>query len=227
VCDTTRLLGDGLRLGKEVLLEGQLGALKDPDHGLYPFVTSSSTLAGFASVGAGIAPHAIRRIIAVTKAYSSTVGRGPFVTELNGLPEQELRARGGDAGEYGAMTGRPRRVGWFDAVATRYGCRVQGATEVALTCLDVLGYLSEIPICVGYELFGVATTELPSPREIELARPLYELLPGWQCSISTARSMRELPAAAARYIQRIEELIEAPIRLVSVGPSRESMFERE
>ena len=168
VCDTTSLLNDALRAGRRILLEGQLGALRDTDHGIYPYTTSSSPLAGFASVGAGIAPYEIRRIIAVVKAYSTCVGAGPFVTELTGSQEEQLRRLGGDAGEYGATTGRPRRVGWFDAVATRYGCRLQGATEAAVSLLDVLGYLKEIPVAEAYEIDGRRTGEFPrtgEPRE--------------------------------------------------------------
>jgi adenylosuccinate synthase len=172
-----------------------------------------------------VPPHAIVRIIAVTKAYSSAVGAGPFVTELPGAHGDELRARGGDAGEYGAITGRPRRVGWFDAVATRYGCAVQGATEVALTCLDVLGYLNEVPICVGYKLGNVTSTEFPSARELDRAEPVYELMRGWRCALSDVRSRSELPLAAARYVARLEELIDKPLSLISVGPERESMFD--
>lgn len=226
LCDTTTLLHDAIASGKQVLLEGQLGALRDPDHGIYPYPTSSSPLAGFAAVGAGVPPHAIKRVIAVAKAYSSCVGAGPFVTELTGEAAHELRERGGDAGEYGATTGRPRRMGWFDAVATRYGCRVQGATEVALTLLDVLGDLSEIPICVAYELDGEQTASFPVPAQLEKAKPIWETLPGWQCDISGVRSFNQLPAAARAYVERLQELIEAPIRWISVGPHRKAMIER-
>lgn len=220
VGDTTTFLHDAWRSGKRILLEGQLGALRDPDHGIYPYPTSSSTLAGYASVGAGLPPYAIERVVAVTKAYSSCVGAGPFVTELFGDEGEELRRRGGSDGEYGATTGRPRRVGWFDAIATRYGCRVQGATQVALGLLDVLGYLKEIPLCVGYAVDGVVTQEFPTTSKLEKAKPVFEWLPGWQSEISSIRDYAALPAAAKRYIERVEELIEVPIKWLSVGPSR-------
>lgn len=220
VADTTSELHEAWRAGKRILLEGQLGALRDPDHGIYPYPTSSSTLAGFGAVGAGLPPYAIQEVIAVTKAYSSCVGAGPFVTELFGDAGEELRRRGGSDGEYGATTGRPRRVGWFDAVATRYGCRVQGATQVALGLIDVLGYLKEIPVCVGYNVYGEIIKDFPTTGKLEKAQPHYEWLPGWQCDISSARSYGELPTAAKRYIECIEELIEVPIKWLSVGPSR-------
>ena len=226
VCDTTVLLQEAWRNGESILVEGQLGALRDPDHGIYPYSTSSSTLAGFATVGAGLPPYAIDRVIAVTKAYSSCVGAGPFVTELFGSEAEELRRRGGDAGEYGATTGRPRRVGWFDAVATRYGCAVQGATEVALTNLDVLGYLDEIPLCTAYETETGRTDHFPAGRLLETAKPVLERLPGWKTDISHARSFEELPAKAQAYVERIEELIGVPVRQISVGPRREQMFAR-
>lgn len=226
VCDTLPLLHQGLAAGKHILLEGQLGALRDPDHGIYPYPTSSSPLAGFASVGAGIPPHQITRIIAVTKAYSSCVGAGPFVTELQGAPAEALRQRGGSAGEYGATTGRPRRVGWFDAVATRYGCQVQGATAVALTNLDVLGYLDEIPLCTAYQIDGATTTSFPTTGALERAHPVLTTLPGWRCNISTLRRYQDLPHAAQRYVETIEEAIAAPIQWISVGPDRTAMIMR-
>jgi adenylosuccinate synthase len=226
VCDTVSLLQDALAEGKRILLEGQLGALRDPDHGVYPYPTSSSTLAGFASVGAGIPPQAIDRIIAVTKAYSSCVGAGPFPTELFGQEGEELRRRGGDAGEYGATTGRPRRVGWFDAVATRYGCRVQGATEVALGLLDVLGYLDEISICVAYEVDGERTANFPNPPQLDAATAIFQKLPGWRCPISEITAFRDLPINAQGYVLRVEELIGVPIKWVSVGPKRGAMVLR-
>jgi adenylosuccinate synthase len=226
VCDTVTLLGEALAAGRHVLIEGQLGALRDPDHGIYPYSTSSSPLAGFASVAAGIPPYEIRRIIAVAKAYSSCVGAGPFVTEIQGGEAHELRERGGDAGEYGATTGRPRRMGWFDAVATRYGCRLQGATEIALTLLDVLGYLDEIPICTAYEVNGLRTQDFPVPARLDSASPIYERLPGWRCDITAMRDFAALPAHAQSYVRRIERLIETPIRWISVGPRREQVIER-
>ena len=227
VCDTTVLLHEGLAVGKTVLVEGQLGALRDPDHGIYPYPTSSSTLAGFATVGAGIPPTAIERVVAITKAYSSCVGAGPFISELFGTEAEELRKRGGDAGEYGATTGRPRRVGWFDAVATRYGCWVQGATEVSLTNLDVLGYLDEIPLCTTYEIAGEHTTHFPNPATLGQARPVYETLPGWKSDISGIRQFADLPPNAQNYVLRVEELIGFPIRWVSVGPKRDAMIARD
>jgi adenylosuccinate synthase len=226
ICDTVDLLHQGLDAGEHILVEGQLGALRDPDHGIYPFPSSSSPLAGFAAVGAGIPPHRIRRIVAVAKAYSSCVGAGPFVTELDEKPGDELRRRGGDDGEYGATTGRPRRMGWFDAVATRYGCRVQGATEVALTLLDVLGYLEEIPVCVAYQIDGAQTQRFPVPRDLDRARPVYRNLPGWRQDISAVRSFEELPAAAQDYVLAVETMIGVPIRYISVGPQREATIDR-
>ncbi len=222
VCDTLSLLHGALDDGKRILLEGQLGAMRDPDHGIYPYPTSSSPLAGFATVGAGVPPQVIQRIAAVVKAYSSCVGAGPFVTELAGESADELRQRGGDAGEYGAKTGRPRRVGWFDAVATRYGCRVQGATEITLTNLDVLGYLEEIPICTAYEIDGERTDQFPVSAKLDRAKPVFETLPGWKCDISSIRRFEDLPAQAREYARRIEELVGVPIGLISVGPTREA-----
>lgn len=224
--DTSRLLGDAVRAQRPILVEGQLGALRDPDHGIYPFVTSSSTLAGFAAVGGGMPPGSITDVIAVTKAYSTCVGAGPFVTELSGQDAQTLRARGGDSGEYGATTGRPRRVGWFDAPATRYGCRMQAATEVALTGLDVLSYLPEIPVCRSYDIQGQMTEPFPTTRRLELAAPCYETLPGWRTSITCVRRFADLPNLAQHYVHRIEELIEVPIRWISTGPARECLIER-
>jgi adenylosuccinate synthase len=226
VTDTSELFAQAQADGKNILLEGQLGALRDPDHGIYPWVTSSSTLAGFAAVGAGLPAASIQRVIAVSKAYSSAVGSGPFVSELSGDAADELRRRGGDAGEYGATTGRPRRVGWFDAIATRYGCQRQGATEVALTCLDVLGYLDELAICTGYELDGELLSHFPTTRKLERAQPRYEWLPGWKTSIDGARSFEQLPAAAQAYVARIEQLVGVPVRWVSNGPRREQLIER-
>ena len=226
VDDTLTLLQDGLSAGKTVLLEGQLGALRDPDHGIYPYPTSSSPLAGFATVGAGVPPQQITRIIAVTKAYSSCVGAGPFVTELQGSAAEELRRRGGSAGEYGATTGRPRRVGWFDAVATRYGCRVQGATEVALTNLDVLGYLDEIPLCTAYAIDGERTTTFPTTGPLERAQPVLTTLPGWRSDLTAIRRYQDLPPQTQQYVETIEELIATPIRWLSVGPERNAMILR-
>ena len=226
VCDTLSLLHNTLEEQKSILVEGQLGALRDPDHGIYPYPTSSSPLAGFAAVGAGVPPYSITRVVAVAKAYSSCVGAGPFVTEIFGSEANELRERGGDAGEYGATTGRPRRMGWFDAVATHYGCRVQGATEVALTLLDVLGYLDEIPICVAYKIDGETTQEFPVPAKLDEAKPIYEKLPGWKRDISSIRSFQDLPQNAKAYVERVEALVGIPVRMISVGPRREAVIDR-
>ncbi len=224
LCDTAKLLQEGIAEGKNVLLEGQLGALRDPDHGIYPYPTSSSPLAGFASVGAGIPPHSISRIIAVTKAYSSCVGAGPFVSEIQGAAGDELRERGGDSGEYGATTGRPRRMGWFDVVATRYGCKIQGATEAALSLLDVLGYLEEIPVCVAYEIDGKTTEDFPVPALLDRAVPVLESLPGWKKDISHIRRFADMPVEAQNYVRYIEKKIKTPVKWISVGPKREAMI---
>lgn len=226
VADVSAFLNKALKEGKKILLEGQLGALKDTDHGIYPMVTSSSTLAAFGAVGAGIPPYEIKDIITVVKAYSSSVGAGPFVSELFGEEAEELRKRGGDGGEYGATTGRPRRVGWFDAVATRYGCRMQGATEVALTVLDPLGYLDEIPICVGYELNGEIIEDFPNTTDCYKAAPVIKKMPGWKCDVRGVREFEKLPVEAQNYVDEIERLIGFPITLVSNGPSRDDIIKR-
>lgn len=224
VCDTTTLLNKAIKQDKTILLEGQLGALKDPDLGIYPFTTSSSPLAGFGAIGAGIPPYEIKSIIVVIKAYSSCVGTGPFVSEIYGDAAEELRKRGGDSGEYGATTGRPRRMGWFDAVATRYGCMVQGATEAALTLLDVLGYLDEIPVCTGYEINGEFTPDFPVTSLLSHSKPVYMVLPGWKCDISGIRNFEDLPGNARDYIHFIEDAIEVPIKWVSNGPRRRDII---
>ena len=205
VGDSTSFLQKSLKEGKRILLEGQLGALRDPDHGIYPFTTSSSPLAGFAAVGAGIPPYEITEIIAVVKAYSSCVGAGPYVTEIFGEEASMLRERGGDAGEYGATTGRPRRMGWFDVVATRYGSRIQGATCLALTLLDVLGYLDEIPVCVSYDFDGNTTQDFPVTPLLSTAKPVYKMFPGWKCDISKIRKYSDLPDNARKYVEFIED----------------------
>ena len=204
VCDVSAYLHDAIKEGKNILLEGQLGSLKDPDHGIYPMVTSSSTLAAYGAIGAGIPPYEIKEITTVVKAYSSAVGAGAFVSEIFGDEADELRRRGGDKGEFGATTGRPRRVGWFDAVASRYGCRIQGATEVALTVLDVLGYLDEIPICVGYEIDGEVVKDFPVTYKLEKAKPVLKKLPGWKCDIRGIKKYEDLPAECRNYIETIE-----------------------
>ena len=224
--DTSAYLYQALKDGKNILLEGQLGSLKDPDHGIYPMVTSSSTLAAYGAIGAGIPPYEIKQITTVVKAYSSAVGAGAFVSEIFGEEAQELRVRGGDGGEFGATTGRPRRMGWFDAVATRYGCRIQGSTEVAFTVVDVLGYLDELPICVGYEVDGQVLTDFPATAVLEKCKPVYEKLPGWKCEIRGIRRYEDLPENCRRYIERIEELIGVPITMVSNGPGREDIIYR-
>ncbi len=226
VTDTSKFLREALKAGKTVLLEGQLGTMKDPDHGIYPMVTSSSTLAAYGAVGAGIPPYEIKDIIAVTKAYSSAVGAGDFVSELFGKEADELRTRGGDKGEFGATTGRPRRVGWYDCVASKYGCQLQSATEAVLTVLDVLGYLKEIKVCVGYEIDGKVTTDFPVTPLLNKAKPVYETLPGWNCSIRGITNYDELPENCKNYIDFIEQHIETPITMVSNGPERHEILKR-
>jgi adenylosuccinate synthase len=224
VCDTALFIQEAIKAGKTVLLEGQLGTLKDPDFGIYPMVTSSSTLAAYGAIGAGIPPYEIKDIIAVVKAYSSAVGAGEFVSEIFGEEADELRHRGGDGGEYGATTGRPRRMGWFDAVASRYGVRMQGATQVSLTVLDVLGYLDELPICVGYEIDGKITRDFPVTAELKKAKPVYEKLPGWKCEIKGIREYNELPENCRKYIEFIEKELGVPVTMVSNGPGREDII---
>ena len=220
-------LDKALKEGKTVLLEGQLGTMKDPDHGIYPMVTSSSPLAAYGAIGAGIPPYEIKQIVTVSKAYSSAVGAGAFTSELFGDEAEELRRRGGDGGEYGATTGRPRRVGWYDCVASKYGCRLQGTTDVAFTVLDVLGYLDEIKVCVGYEIDGEVTTEFPVTYLLEKAKPVYETLPGWKCSIDGIRKYEDLPENCRTYVEFIEEHIGYPITMVSNGPAREDIIYRK
>ena len=227
VCDVSLYLWNALKEGKEVLLEGQLGSLKDPDHGIYPMVTSSSTLAAYGAIGAGIPPYEIKEITTVVKAYSSAVGAGAFVSEIFGDEADELRRRGGDKGEFGATTGRPRRVGWFDAVASRYGCRIQGATEVALTVLDVLGYLDEIPICVGYEIDGEVVKDFPVTYKLEKAKPVLKTLPGWKCDIRGIKKYEDLPAECRNYIETIEAELGVPVTMVSNGPGRDEIIMRK
>lgn len=226
VCDVSLYLWNALKEGKEVLLEGQLGSLKDPDHGIYPMVTSSSTLAGYGAVGAGLPPYEIKQIVTVCKAYSSAVGAGAFVSEIFGEEADELRRRGGDGGEYGATTGRPRRMGWFDCVASKYGCRMQGTTDVAFTVLDVLGYLDEIPVCVGYEINGEVTTEFPVTHLLEKAKPVYKVLPGWKEDIRGIKNYEDLPENCRKYIEFIEKEIEYPITMISNGPGRDDIIYR-
>lgn len=224
--DVSAYLHDALLHNKRILLEGQLGSLKDPDHGIYPMVTSSHTLAAYGAVGAGIPPYEIKRIVTVVKAYSSAVGAGEFVSEIFGAEAEELRNRGGDGGEYGATTGRPRRMGWFDAVASRYGCRIQGATEVALTVLDVLGYLKELPVCVGYEIDGEVTRDFPATSKLAKATPVYKVLPGWMSDIRGIKKYEELPENCRNYIEFIEKELGVRISMVSNGPKREDIIYR-
>jgi adenylosuccinate synthase len=226
IADTALFLHNALAEGKKVLLEGQLGALKDTDFGIYPMVTSSSTLAAFGAIGAGIPPYEITQILAVTKAYSSAVGAGEFVSEIHGEEANTLRLLGGDAGEFGATTGRPRRMGWFDAVATRYGCRIQGATQVVLTAIDVLSYLDEIKICTGYEIDGVETKIFPVTGKLAKAKPLYTVLPGWKQDIRSIDRFSDLPKRAQDYVLFIEKEIGVPITMVSNGPKREEIIFR-
>ena len=227
VCDTSRFLDEALKAGKNILLEGQLGTLKDPDHGIYPMVTSSSTLAAYGAIGAGIPPYEIRQVITVCKAYSSAVGAGAFVSEIFGEEADELRRRGGDGGEYGATTGRPRRMGWFDCVASRYGCRLQGTTDVAFTVLDVLGYLDEIPVCVGYEVDGEVTEEFPVTWKLEKAKPVLTTLPGWKCDIRGIKKYEDLPENCRKYVEFVERHIGYPITMISNGPGRDDIIYRE
>ena len=226
VCDVSLYLWNALKEGKEVLLEGQLGSLKDPDHGIYPMVTSSSTLAGYGAVGAGLPPYEIKQIVTVCKAYSSAVGAGAFVSEIFGDEADELRRRGGDGGEFGATTGRPRRMGWFDCVASKYGCRLQGATDVAFTVLDVLGYLDEIPVCTGYEIDGKVTTEFPTTTLLEEAKPVLETLPGWKCDIRGIKKYEDLPENCRKYVEFVEKHIGFPITMISNGPGRDDIIYR-
>ena len=226
VCDTSTFLWDALKEGKKILLEGQLGSLKDPDHGIYPMVTSSSTLAAYGAIGAGLPPYEIKKIVTVVKAYSSAVGAGAFVSEIFGDEADELRKRGGDGGEFGATTGRPRRMGWLDCVATKYGCRMQGSTDVAFTVLDVLGYLDEIPVCIGYEIDGEVTTDFPTTPTLEKAKPVFTKLPGWKCDIRGIKKYEDLPENCRKYIEVVEEQIGFPITMVSNGPGREDIIYR-
>ena len=226
VTDTSAFLHKAIKEGKNILLEGQLGALKDPDHGIYPMVKSSSTLSAYGAIGAGIPASEIKDVVTVVKAYSSAVGAGAFVSEIFGEEADELRKRGGDGGEFGATTGRPRRMGWFDAVATRYGVRMQGTSEVALTVIDVLGYLDEIPMCVGYEIDGTVTKEFPTTYQLEKAKPVLKKFPGWKCDIRGIRNYEDLPVECRNYIEAIEQEIEAPITMVSNGPGRHEIIHR-
>lgn len=228
VCNVSAYLYEALAKGKNVLLEGQLGSLKDPDHGIYPMVTSSHTLAAYGAIGAGIVPHELKDVVTVVKAYSSAVGAGEFVSEIHDEAEaDELRRRGGDGGEFGATTGRPRRMGWFDAVASRYGVRIQGTTEVALTVLDVLGYLDKLPVCIGYEIDGVITKDFPVTAKLKKAKPVYEYLDGWKCEIRGIKEYDKLPENCRKYIEFIEKELGVPVTMVSNGPGRDEIIYRK
>ena len=227
VADVSAVLHQAMKENKTILLEGQLGTLKDPDHGIYPMVTSSSTLAAYGAIGAGLPPYEIKQIVTVCKAYSSAVGAGAFVSEIFGEEADELRRRGGDGGEYGATTGRPRRMGWFDCVASKYGCRMQGTTDVAFTVLDVLGYLDEIPVCVGYEIDGEVTTDFPVTCLLEKAKPVLEVLPGWKCDIRGIKEYDKLPENCKKYIEFVEAQIGYPITMISNGPGRDDIIYRK
>ena len=226
VCDVSLFLHKAMKEQKTILLEGQLGSLKDPDHGIYPMVTSSSTLAAYGAIGAGIPPYEIKKIVTVVKAYSSAVGAGAFVSEIFGEEADELRKRGGGGGEFGATTGRPRRMGWFDVVASKYGCRMQGTTDVAFTVLDVLGYLEEIPVCVAYDIDGEITTDFPTTGDLERAKPVIEVLPGWKSDIRGITKYEELPENCRKYVEFVEEKIGYPITLISNGPGRHEIIRR-
>lgn len=227
VADTAVFLNNAIRQGKNILLEGQLGSLKDPDNGIYPFTTSSSPLAGFACVGAAIPPYAIQQVIVVVKAYSSAVGAGAFVSEIFGPEADELRDRGGDGGEYGATTGRPRRMGWLDTVAVKYGCMLQGCTDVCLSLIDVLGYLDKIPVCTAYEVDGRTITDFPVTPLLNRAKPVYEYVDGWKSDILGCRRWEDLPENARKYIEFVEEKIGYPITIISTGPKRDDIIYRK
>lgn len=226
VGNTSAFLREALHWEKNILLEGQLGALKDPDFGIYPMVTSSSTLAGYGAVGAGLPPYAIEDILVVVKAYSSAVGAGAFVSEIFGDEAQEMRVRGGDAGEFGATTGRPRRMGWFDCVASRYGVETQGATQVALTVVDALGYLDKIPVCVGYEVDGKVIRDFPTTPSLNRAKPVLEVLPGWKQDVRGITRYEDLPANCRAYVEFIEQELGVPVTMVSNGPGRDELIRR-
>ncbi len=226
VADTFHFLRDALKEGKTILLEGQLGALKDPDYGIYPMVTSSSTLAGYGAIGAGLPPYAIEDIVVVVKAYSSAVGAGTFVSEIFGDEAQEMRVRGGDAGEFGATTGRPRRMGWFDCVASRYGVQAQGATQAVLTVIDALGYLDEIPVCVGYEVDGKILKDFPTTPTLNRCKPVLEVLPGWKSDVRGIKKYEDLPENCRKYVEFIEKELGVPVTMVSNGPGRDELIVR-
>lgn len=222
ICDTTKYLDEAARAGKNIMFEAQLGALRDIDFGIFPYTSSSSTIAGYSTLGAGIPQHKLDECLGIIKAYSSCVGEGPFTCELFGAEGDELREAGG---EYGAATGRPRRVGGFDVVASKYGTMVQGATALALTKMDVLSYLDKIPVCVAYDVDGVITTDFPVGHELTIAKPVYEYFDGWKCDISNCKKVEELPAKALEYVKFIEKNMGCPVKYISVGPEREQYIE--
>ncbi|OON98653.1 MAG: adenylosuccinate synthase [Epulopiscium sp. Nele67-Bin004] len=226
VTNIAYFLHDAIKEDKNILLEGQLGALKDTDNGIYPFVTSSSPLAGFATVGASVPPHAIKKVVTVVKAYSSAVGAGAFVSEIFDDEAHELRMRGGDGGEFGATTGRARRMGWFDCVASKYGCMLQGTTDVAFSLIDVLGYLDKIPVCVGYEIDGEVTTVFPNTIELNRAKPVLEYVDGWKCDLQGIRKYEDLPKEAQNYVEFVEKHLGFPITMISNGPKRDDIIIR-
>ena len=224
VGDTVKFLSESVKLNKNILLEGQLGALKDTDFGIYPMVTSSNTIAGYGSVGAGIPPYEIKEIIAVVKAYSSAVGAGEFVSEIFGEDADKLRNLGGDGGEFGATTGRPRRMGWLDLVASKYGCKVQGATSAAFTVIDALSYLDEIPVCIGYQIDGNIFEDFPVTSQLKRAKPILKILPGWKSDIKGIKKYDELPINCKAYIEFAENKIGVPIKFISTGPKRSDVI---
>lgn len=226
VGDSFEFIHQAIADGKNILLEGQLGSLKDTDFGIYPMVTSSNTIAGYGAVGAGIPPYEIKEVVTVVKAYSSAVGAGEFVSEIFGDEAEQLRKRGGDGGEYGATTGRPRRMGWLDLVASRYGCKVQGATNVAFTVIDALGYLDEIPVCVAYELDGEVIDYFPSTTKLKRCKPVLKTLKGWKCDVSGIKKFEDLPKECREYIEFAEKEIGVHIGMVSNGPSRDDIIYR-
>ncbi|MBO7519452.1 MAG: adenylosuccinate synthase [Clostridia bacterium] len=227
VGDVRKLCFEADKAGKTILLEGQLGTLKDTDHGIYPMVTSSNTIAAYGAVGTGLPPYSIKEVYTVIKAYSSAVGAGAFVSEIFGEEAEQMRKHGGDGGEYGATTGRPRRMGWFDCVATRYGCDVQGTTHPILTVVDALGYLDEIKVCTGYEIDGEVIKDFPVTNKLEKAKPVLATLKGWKCDISGIKKYSDLPENCKKYIEFIEEQIGYKFAMISNGPARENIIVKD
>ncbi len=223
ICDTTEFLSKAERDGKNIMFEAQLGALRDIDFGIYPYTSSSYSIAGYACIGAGIPGSHVDRTIGIVKAYSTCVGEGPFTAEWFGPEAESLREAGG---EYGASTGRPRRVGPLDLVATRYGCLIQGATELALTKLDILSYMDEIPVCTAYEVDGQKTDKFPFPADLDRAKPIVEKVPGWGSDVSKIRTFEDLPKAAQDYVLYVEKELGCYIKYVSVGPGRDDIIIR-